>query len=61
MHFKNSPAYTGSISLALSEGNITLGFMQELVPNQGDDWKFMLEQLDVIFDNLNQKKIKINK
>jgi maltose alpha-D-glucosyltransferase/alpha-amylase len=61
MHFKNSPAYTGSISLVLSEGNITLGLMQELVPNQGDAWKFMLEQLDVVFDNLNRKKIKINK
>jgi maltose alpha-D-glucosyltransferase/alpha-amylase len=61
MHFKNSPAYTGSISLALSEGNITLGLMQELVSNQGDAWKFMLEHLDIVFDNLNRKKIKINK
>ena len=41
MHFKSSPAYTGSINLSLSEGNITLGLMQELVPNQGDAWKLM--------------------
>lgn len=61
MHFKNAPAYTGSISLALPEGSITLGLMQELVPNQGDAWKFMLEQLDSVFDNLNRKKIKIDK
>jgi hypothetical protein len=43
MNFKSSPAYTGSISVAFSEGNITLGLMQELVPNQGDAWQFMLE------------------
>jgi trehalose synthase-fused probable maltokinase len=61
MDFQNSPAYTGSISLSLPEGNITLGLMQELVPNQGDAWKFMLEQLDGVFDNLNRKKIKIEK
>jgi trehalose synthase-fused probable maltokinase len=61
MDFQNSPAYTGSISLSLPEGNITLGLMQELVPNHGDAWKFMLEQLDGVFDNLNRKKIKIEK
>jgi len=61
MHFENSPAYTGSINLALPEGNITLGLMQEMVPNQGDAWKFMLEQMDGVFDNLSRKKIKIDK
>jgi predicted trehalose synthase len=38
MKFKNSPAYMGSISVTLTEGNITLALMQELVPNQGDAW-----------------------
>jgi maltose alpha-D-glucosyltransferase/alpha-amylase len=61
MHFQNTPAYTGSINLALPEGNITLGLMQELVPNQGDAWKFMLEQIDSVFENLHKKKIKIDK
>ena len=61
MNFKSSPAYKGSISVILSEGNITLGLMQELVPNQGDAWKFMLEEVDRIFENLNHKKIKIDK
>ena len=61
MHFENSPAYAGSISVDLTEGNITLGLMQELVPNQGDAWKFMLEEVDRIFENLNYRKIKINK
>lgn len=61
MDFKSSPAYTGSINLNLAEGNITLGLMQELVPNQGDAWKFMLEQTDGVFENLSRKKIKIDK
>ena len=61
INFKSSPAYTGSISVELSEGKITLGLMQELVSNQGDAWQFMLEETDRIFDNLKTKKIKINK
>ncbi|MDR6844286.1 maltokinase N-terminal cap-like domain-containing protein [Flavobacterium granuli] len=61
MNFKHSPAYTGSISIVSSDGNITLGLMQELVPNQGDAWKYMLEEADRIFDNLNTKKISVGK
>lgn len=61
MNFKSSPAYTGSIGVELTEGNITLGLMQELVPNQGDAWQFMLEKVDKIFENLKEKRIKINK
>ena len=61
MNFKHSPAYTGSISIVHSEGNITLGLMQELVPNQGDAWKYMLEEADRIFDNLQTKKISVSK
>lgn len=61
MNFKSSPEYKGSISVNFSEGDITLGLMQELVPNQGDAWKYMLEEVDRIFSNLNTKKIKIDK
>ena len=61
MDFKSSPAYTGSISVELSEGKITLGLMQELVPNQGDAWQFMLEETGRIFDNLKTKKIQVKK
>ena len=61
MNFKNSPAYMGSISVVLADGNITLGLMQELVPNQGDAWQFMLTEVDKIFDNLKHKKINICK
>jgi maltose alpha-D-glucosyltransferase/alpha-amylase len=61
MDFKSSPAYMGSLSVTLSEGNITLGLMQELVPNQGDAWQFMLGEVDTIFENLKHKKINISK
>jgi maltose alpha-D-glucosyltransferase / alpha-amylase len=61
MKFKHSPAYNGSISIVSSDGNITLGLMQELVPNQGDAWKYMLEEVDRIFENLKTKKISVNK
>lgn len=56
--FKSAPAYLGSINFVSLEGNITLGLMQQLVPNQGDAWKFMLEQCDSVFSNLENKKIK---
>ncbi len=61
MNFKSSPEYKGSISVNFSEGDITLGLMQELVPNQGDAWRYMLEEVDRIFSNLSTKKIKIDK
>ena len=61
MDFKNSPAYMGSINVVLADGDITLGLMQELVPNQGDAWQFMLDEVDAIFQNLKHKKINIRK
>ena len=61
MNFESSPAYIGSINLHLTEGNITIGLMQELVTNQGDAWQFMLEELHGVFSNLKTKKIKIDK
>ncbi|RZJ31465.1 MAG: trehalose synthase [Flavobacterium sp.] len=61
MHFEHSPAYKGSININLGEEDITLALMQELVPNQGDAWQFMLDECDRIFDNLKNKKIKVPK
>lgn len=61
MHFEYSPDYKGSINVNLGEEDITLALMQELVPNQGDAWQFMLEECDRIFDSLQLKKIKISK
>ncbi len=61
MHFDHSPAYKGSININLGDEDITLALMQELVPNQGDAWQFMLEECDRIFENIRTKKIKIGK
>lgn len=60
--FKNTPAYLGSISLNFSDNNtITLGLMQELVPNEGDAWEYFLKVLDEVFLKLESKKIDIEK
>ncbi len=57
MHFPNAPAYSGSINMVGNEGMITLGLMQELVPNQGDAWNYMLDKIHVVFENLSKKNI----
>ncbi len=52
--FKNTPKYSGSITLRFSDKNvITLALMQRLVPNQGDAWEYFLDQLKDIFKTLN--------
>jgi len=61
MKFEYSPKYMGSINLLWPEGNITIGLLQELVPNQGDAWNFMIEEVNGVFNNLKNKKIKIEK
>ncbi|MEM9685614.1 MAG: trehalose synthase [Bacteroidota bacterium] len=54
--FNHTPTYAGSINLSYaSEENITLALMQQLVPNQGDAWSYMLTILDKIFTTLQQK------
>ena len=59
--FKNTPAYLGSIQIIDSEGtDITIGLMQELVPNEGDAWEYMLKELHKVFSNLELKNIKID-
>ena len=61
-NFKNTPAYVGSINLALDNGDtITLSLMQELLENEGDAWKYMLQELKSVYTNLEKKKIKVSK
>jgi len=58
--FKNTPAYLGSIQIIDSEGtDITIALMQEMVPNEGDAWEYMLKELNMVFSNLEYKKINI--
>ncbi|NAS12047.1 maltokinase N-terminal cap-like domain-containing protein [Poritiphilus flavus] len=60
--YKNTPAYQGSLSIMDTDGvNITIALMQELVPNQGDAWDFMLKELHKIFSNLEYKGISVSK
>ena len=60
--FKNIPAYVGSINLAIDGGDtITLGLMQDLIENEGDAWKYMLQELKLVFANLEKKRIKVNR
>lgn len=59
--YKNTPAYQGSLSITDSENvNITIALMQELVPNQGDAWDYMLKELQKIFGNLDYKHINVH-
>ena len=60
--YKNTPSYQGSLSIRDAEDvNITIALMQELVPNQGDAWEFMLQELNKIFGNLEYKGIDVYK
>lgn len=59
--FKNTPSYLGSINLVdLDNDYVTIALMQEMVPNQGDAWEYMLKELHAVFLNIESKKIDIN-
>ncbi|SFZ90225.1 maltose alpha-D-glucosyltransferase/ alpha-amylase [Flaviramulus basaltis] len=59
--FKNTPSYLGSINLVDSENvNVTIGLMQEMIPNEGDAWDYMLKELHKVFSNLEYKNINID-
>lgn len=58
--YKNTPAYQGSISIMDTDNvNVTIALMQELVPNEGDAWDFMLKELNKIFSTLEYKQINV--
>ena len=59
--FKNTPAYQGSINVIDSDNvYITIALMQEMVPNEGDAWEYMLNELHKVFLNLELKNIDVN-
>ena len=59
--FKNTPSYLGGINIVDAENvYITIALMQEMVPNQGDAWEYMLKELQVVFSNLDHKNINVN-
>ena len=58
--YKNTPAYKGSINVVDSDNvYITIALMQDMVPNQGDAWEYMLNELHKVFSNLELKNIDI--
>ncbi len=57
--FKNIPPYGGALFYRRNENepaeSMTLGMLQELVPNQGDGWLWTLEELERYYEsNANQ-------
>lgn len=61
--FENTPKYCGSFNLSVGAENdtITLGLMQEFLPNQGDAWNYFLKEIDGVFGNIQAKKVKLEK
>jgi maltose alpha-D-glucosyltransferase / alpha-amylase len=51
-HFNSIPPFAGIIEYVGQEGEpSTLAILQALVPNQGDGWKWTLEELDRYFED----------
>jgi len=59
--FKNTPKYLGGLNIVDIENEyITIALMQELVPNNGDAWEYMLNEINKVFINLDTKNIQVN-
>jgi maltose alpha-D-glucosyltransferase/alpha-amylase len=59
--YKNTPSYLGSINIVDSENtNITIGLMQEMIPNEGDAWDYILKELHKVFSNIEYKNIAVD-
>ncbi|WP_248724541.1 trehalose synthase [Seonamhaeicola sp. ML3] len=58
--FKNTPAYLGSINIEDSDSDIiTIALMQEMIPNEGDAWDYMLKELHKLFMHLKETQIDV--
>ncbi len=56
--FTYTPKYLGSINIVDSEKtNITIGLMQELVPNKGDAWEYFLKEIHKIYVSIDTKQV----
>lgn len=57
-HFENIPPFAGSIEYRReSEEATTLAMLQGLVANQGDGWKWMLEELERYYESYGKESI----
>ncbi|WP_430909101.1 maltokinase N-terminal cap-like domain-containing protein [Maribacter sp. 2-571] len=60
--YRNTPAYLGNVSIVdKDKDNITIALLQQLVPNEGDAWDFMLKEVHKVFLNLEYKKIEVDR
>ncbi len=60
--YRNTPAYLGNVSIVdKDKDNITIALLQQLVPNEGDAWDFMLKEVHKVFSNLEYKKIEVDR
>lgn len=59
--FKNTPKFLGSINIVDSDNSdITIALMQEMIPNEGDAWEYMLKEIHTVFSKLENKRIDVN-
>jgi maltose alpha-D-glucosyltransferase/alpha-amylase len=58
--FRNTPAYCGEITWKTSEGNLSLGILNELVAGSTDGWSFIISQLRDLNTRLLAKKHLLN-
>ena len=57
--FKYRAAFAGSLTWKQSDiYTVSLGLMQEKIPNQGDAWTYFLEQIDIYFIRMKNLHIK---
>lgn len=59
--FKNTPAFLGSINIVDTDKvHTSIALLQEMIPNQGDAWEYMLAELHQIFLNIDSKHINLD-
>ena len=50
--FGSVPGLVGTIEWESGKGNMVLGMMQEMVPNHGDGWTYMLDSLNTYYERI---------
>jgi maltose alpha-D-glucosyltransferase / alpha-amylase len=59
-HFKHSPAIAGAIEYRPKTGEASaVGVLQTYIPNEGDAWRYTLDQLSQFFDRMAARQTEI--
>lgn len=59
--FRNSPRFAGSINYVRNMLEVTIGLMQEKIPNKGDAWTYMLSEVRQFYNRLEKAKYDVHK